>query len=102
MLAGHKLWHLALRNDYDRDLVLPVMRTGPEAMSAWPVAAIPAVTPETSVESDLLAQAIWHLDFQPFRTSMPAGRGLRWDTLQDSEAAWPERVRSGRDGLSVA
>ena len=99
---GDKNTHLALKNDYDREIVLPVARSGPDAMSIWAVTAIPAITPETVVESDLFGQAIWHVDVEPHKSSMPRGRALAWESLQDPDAAWPERVRSGRDGLSIA
>jgi hypothetical protein len=90
--------HLVLEGDYDRDLALPVeLRRDGDCIFATPM---PAITPETSEMRDSPVPE-WHVDIESSAHEMPRGRGLTGEALCQQTSSWPERLRSGRDGISV-
>lgn len=93
--------HLALSRDYDHELVVPVRRDAVDEETVVLVNPLPAIVPETDFKS--VGVPAWHVDVDPRSGSLPGGRGLAWSSLQANDSGrWPERARSGRDGVSVA
>ena len=88
---------LALRQDYDRELVLAAVET---TDSLEFVHRIPPIIPETpEVLRD--SKREWIVDFDVHGSQMPRGHGLRGDLLEVHDCVWHERVRSGRNGIAV-
>lgn len=93
--------HLVLSRDYDHELLLPTRRPSEDPQTIALSNALPAILPESDFGG--LDVQSWHLDVDLRGRSMPSGRGLPWHALQMNDTGrWPERTRSGRDGVSVA
>lgn len=89
---------LALERDFDRDLLLPVMRTNSGDRTL--VDKLPALVPETPVVAEI-PSLDWVIDVALLDDSVPRGRGLPPDCLQGGPDPWRERIRSGRNGLAI-
>ncbi|MCB2178128.1 MAG: hypothetical protein KQH57_20155 [Actinomycetales bacterium] len=89
---------LALTSDYDRDATLPVYRdrSGDRSLAN----RLPALVPETP---DVLQrnENDWVIDVALADYPVPAGRSFPPTALQGGDTPWKERVRSGRDGISI-
>lgn len=89
---------LALRKDYDRDLVLPAIENQDKSIEF--VNQIPPLVPDThEVLEDSSRE--WIVDFDVHGCQMPRGYGLRGDLLEIHDSVWSERVRSGKNGIAI-
>lgn len=89
---------LALEQESDRDLALPVV-VAPDG-SRELVNRLPAQVPEKSTVNDS-RRPQWIIDVNLHDQWAPTGRGLPPNGLQAGDDPWRERVRSARDGLSI-
>ncbi|QAY70394.1 hypothetical protein [Xylanimonas protaetiae] len=65
------------------------------------MAMVNAFVPPVPQQSRLADDGYWYVDVAIDGSTMPTGRALRGDALSQP-ATWPEAVRSGADGLSMA
>lgn len=92
---------LALERDFDHEVLLPTRLDAGDNETVVLANPFPAVMPETVLDG--LDTPTWHIDVDLSSSSMPGGRGLEWHVLQENDSGrWPERTRSGRDGVSMS
>lgn len=89
---------LALQDDFDRDEVLPALRFSSGTIEF--VNKIPALLPITKGVAENRDRE-WVIDFDVTDSQMVSGHGLRGEHLEIKDSPFSERVRSGRDGISI-
>jgi hypothetical protein len=89
---------LALQDDFDLPEVLPALRL-PSGTIEF-VNKIPPFLPITKGVAENRERE-WVIDFDVMDSQMVRGHGLRGEHLEIRDSPFSERVRSGRDGISV-
>lgn len=89
---------LALEGNFDRELIIPVVPT--TAGDRLLLNRLPPLLPEPAGVSESPSTS-WVTDIEIHGHNLPPGRSLTPKDLQAEGDPWLERVRLGRDGISV-